>query len=622
MSYPPNKDLSVNTHSFEDKGNVFDVAALWQLLQSRRWFIFTVTGIVMMISAVYSLGLPTVYTAHVKILVEKIDPSAFQNPELLKPQQEYGPMYYQTRAELVQSRQILQQAAGQLNLVEHYKKAHKRIRTNEQAVRFLNRWVDSKILRGTQIIELSVTDTDPEWAMKLADAISENFIKESWRERLFVSDQLLKWFPKEGETLEKNSPISQLRKLEKEDAIASLPSVLNDPVLGSIKKDRLVVDAQIRELSRRYTPEHPKMKELLSRAEYLESEMKTQIEKIIGGLKSGLAGEFGISNVKIVEKAEIPDRPSGPKRLRLIFLSTLLSFMGSILFLAILRYLDRNIRVEEDLEKIPLPFLGYLPLIAELNGSLNNGRSKKLLDHILSDSKLDNEINNVRVAVLFSMPAERSKLLMCTSAIPEEGKTTVASVLAISLAEGGEKVILIDADMRKPSLHRLFGLENKRGLSNYLVGSAKLKDIVHPVDKVSGLHVITAGETTPSPALLLSSVAVDRLIHELEPSYGKIIFDVPPSLHIADGLILAGKVHGTILVFDAGKVHQNVGKKLKDKITLANGIIIGGVINRTDYRKLTYPYHQYYHRYDRYYGISDQVKTSDETLTEHSVAGS
>ena len=596
----------------EDKNEAFDLIFLWKLIQNKRWFILTVTAIVSTLSLLYSLQLPTVYTARTKVLVEKIDQSAFQNPEILKPQVEWGTAYYQTRAELLKGRHNLELAAQELNLIEHYKKRYKNIQTNQQVVAILTELVDAKILRGTQIIELSVIDTDPEWAAKIANSIAENFLRESWRERLFISEQLLKWFPQEGQAIQQNSAITQLQKLDKEDAIAALPSVLRDPVINSIKQERLTVDAQIKELSRRYTPEHPKMKELISRAEYLESEMKSQMEKVIGGLKSGLAGEFGVSNVKIIEKAEIPGLPSGPRRLRLIGLSTLLSFLGSVLFLALLHHLDQSIKVEEDVRKVSLPFLGYMPRIAELEGPSKNGEFKKLLlEHVLSDSRLNNEISSVRAALLFSMPAERSKLLMCTSAIPEEGKTTIASMLSIALADAGGKVILIDADMRKPSIHRLFALENKCGLSNYLVGSAELKDVVQPIEHFPRLNVITAGENTPNPTILLSSTTIDRLIAELEPDYDKIIFDVPPSLHIPDGLILAGKVHGTILVFNAGKIHQNIGKKMKEKIHSANGTVLGGIINRADYKKLDYHYYRYYHKYSKYYHKSGTAELNE-----------
>jgi len=591
----------------------FDLELLWKIIQKQRWFIFTVAAIAFAVSTIYAFRLPNIYTARTKILIEHIDQSAYQNPEMLKPEAEFGPMYYQTRIEVLKSRHILDQAAESLNLVEHYQKSYKHMRTNEEAARLLADKINAQIVRGTQIIELSVKDIDPQWAARIADGVTEAFIRESWKERFFVSDQLLKWFPKEGELLKENSAISQLKKLDKEEAITSLPSVLRDPVLSNIKQDRLKVDAELKELSKRYTPEHPKMKELLARADYLESEMKSQIEKILSGLKSGLAGEFSISNAKIVENAAIPNRPSEPLRLSIILMSTAVSIFASGFLVVILNRLDQNIKTEENVREIPITFLGYLPFISTLGQNSGNGKAKSPSNYIFSDSKIADDLTNIRTAILFSMPADRSKLIMCTSAIPEEGKTTVVSLLGISLAEAGEKVLLIDADMRKPSLHHIFGLENKVGLSNCLVGTAQAEDAIEAIDKVPNLYVMTAGEKAPNPAVLLTSATLDRLIHDLETDYSKIILDAPPSLYIADGLILTAKVHGTILVFNSGKVHQNIAKKLKGKISSSKGTIIGGIINRADYRKLEYPYYHYYSQYSKYYHHTPSHSEMQET---------
>ena len=592
--WPPNENEEIDFRIF------------WKVIQNRRWFIFTVAAIALAFAAVYSFRLPDIYTAHTRILFEYVsDKSALKNPEMLQTESQYGPVYYQTQAEMLKSRNILEQAVEQADLMGYYKKTFNQTKTKEELVGILDRKMDVKLVKGTQLIELSVSDHDPKMAAQLANTIAEIFLKESWRERLFISDQLLQWFPEEGKTLKDSSPMNQLKELDKQDMVMSLPSVLQDSVVSSLKQSRLDVDAQMEEFSKRYTSEHPKMKELTARAAYLESAMKLQIQKIITSLKSGLAGEFSVTNIKIAETAEVPRAPSGPKRLSIILFSTFLSLLGSSIFAILLFYLDQNIRSEEDIRKVPLVFLGYLPLIAELEGLSKGGSSKTLVDQVVSDTRLIDEVTNIRTSILFSMPAEKSKLFMCTSAMPEEGKTTVVSMLGIALAEAGEKVLLIDADMRRPALHQVFGLENKEGLSNCLIGSTHPKKVARIIEKVPNLHVITAGEKTPNPAVLLGSESLNRLIREVENDYTKIIFDAPPALHIADGLILTSRVHGTILIFHGGKIHQNVAKRMKDRIQSAGGVLVGGIINRVDYKRLDYSYYRYYRQYSKYYQKSN-----------------
>lgn len=568
---------------------------LWRIFRARFWFIFTIVAIVSVFASIYVLQLPDRYTARTKLLLQNVDPSPMQNPEMMKPTTVYGDTYFRTRIEVMKSRPILEPIAEQLNLSQHYG-----VDTVEKAARILRSNLDAAIIRGTEVIEVSITDTNPKMAVKIADAVAETFARESWRERLFISDQVLKWFPEEGKILEKNSPIGQLRKLES-DPISSLPSVMQDPVIRGIEQKQMEVEEEITLLSRRYTPEHPTMKELFTQAAYLESEKKAQIDKIIQTLKSGLAGEFTITNVKVIETASLPTKSSGPQRFLIVFVSAAVSFLASLLFVVFLHHLDQNIRSEEDVRKIPATFLGYLPLISGLNGRSKKGTGSNLLLYALSDSRLIDAITNMRAALLFSMPAERSKRIMCTSAIPEEGKTTVLALLGISLAQVGERVLLIDADMRNPSLHQVFGLKNENGLSNCLIGSSRAKDVIQVVEGVPGLHVMTAGGRTPNPPVLLGSASIDRLIREIESDYHRLIFDVPPSLHMADGLILSGKVDGTILVFRAGKVHQKIARKMKEKIEAAGGTIIGGMINRTDFKSVDSTYSRYYRRYSKYY---------------------
>ena len=597
----PQQHLEFLTH-VEDSNKEFDIPFLWGVIQNQRRLIFTVVAIAFALSSIYSLRLKDFYTSSAKVLIEKSDQSAYQNPELLKPQFEISSIYYETRAEVIRSRPILEKTVEQLNLTEHYQKYFPSVKQPRQAISILSQKLKVRVLRNTQIIEVSVSDFDSAMSGRIANAVVENFIRESWRERLFLSDQLLEWFPEEGKSLQNRSGLNQLRALDKineSEAISSLPSVMQDPVINRIKQDQVDIDAKMREFSRRYTLEHPKMKELAARAEYLQNEMKAQIEKILVGLKSGLAGQFSVGNAKVLESATTPDSPAGPKRMLIIIFAVLSGLGGALVLAVFLYYLDQNVKREEDIQKIQSTFLGYFPDFAL---SSTNGSAEALLTERLdSDTKLQDAMAYIKAAILFSMPAERNKLIMLTSVLPEEGKTTLVSSLAIDLAHSGERVLLIDGDLRKPSVHKIFNLKNEKGMTNCLVQGVGPESLAQRIEGPHELYVLTAGPVTPNPSVLLGSAAASRFLENAADHFDRVIIDVPPSLHIPDGLMLASRVHGVVLVFSCGRVHIDVAKKLKQKLSVAGGLVIGAIINRVNYEGISSPYSKYYRQYNKYY---------------------
>lgn len=593
-----------------------------RIVQQKRWLIATITCVSISISLAYAFHLPNFYTGTVKIVVEGMVDKPTQFDEVMMPEADGGNIYLQTQVSLIKGRKLLETAAEELNLAGHYGKFYGKVYTNRQAAKILVSNLRVQVTRGTQIVEVQVEDRAPEMAANIANAIARSYVRESLRDRLFISDQILKWFPEEGKALEGSSLMGQLRRLDDREITASLPSVTQNPVINQIKQEIVNLDAERRELSKRYTEEHPRMKELKARAEYLDQEMTVQTERILTGLKANLAGAFNITNVRIVEDAVVPKSPSGPPRLLIVLITSILGFSVSVLLAIFLANLDHTVKSEDEIQKIDLPFLGYVPLIQRLDLEARRKRQSagELLENIAGDKALIDEVANVRSAVIFSMPAERSKVLLCTSSLPEEGKTTVASLLAMSMVRMGEKVLLIDADMRKPSLHKRFGLRNNYGLSNCLAGTQAPEDVWVQMDELRGLHIITAGERTPNPAMLLNSKALWEFLERMKPQYDRIILDVPPALHIPDALILSQAVDGVILVFSSGMVHVNVAKKLRDKFRLSGTPIVGTIVNRAVYKNLDnyydYSYYRYYNRYQKYYKKHEEVE-AEETL-QHS----
>jgi len=218
--------------------------------------------------------------------------------------------------------------------------------------------------------------------------------------------------------------------------------------------------------------------------------------------------------------------------------------------------------------------------------------ARKLVTNVNPKSIISEQFRTVRTNINFSMPDQDLKTLLFTSSTPGEGKSTCAANVAIVFAQEGKKVLLIDADMRKPTVHYTFHITNSTGLSNLLTRKWELQDVVNETE-VEGLHLVTCGPIPPNPAELLGSKTMDALIEELKTHYDIIIFDAPPLLSVADAQILSNKCEGTILVLNSGMTEKANALKAKEALVSSKANILGTMLNNFVMEKDHY-YYQYY----------------------------
>ena len=190
------------------------------------------------------------------------------------------------------------------------------------------------------------------------------------------------------------------------------------------------------------------------------------------------------------------------------------------------------------------------------------------------------------------MPGPDTQTILFTSAAKEEGKSTTSCNMAIVFAEAGKRVLLVDADMRRPTLHHTFQQSNKVGLSNLLLKKGRLQDSVKR-SGVVGLDLLLCGQIPPNPAELLSSPALDSLIEEMKEKYDLIIFDSPPLLSVTDSKILANKCDATVLVVNTGRSEKESVTKARDALVTSKAFIMGVVMNNYEISKDTYYYQGY-----------------------------
>lgn len=210
------------------------------------------------------------------------------------------------------------------------------------------------------------------------------------------------------------------------------------------------------------------------------------------------------------------------------------------------------------------------------------------------NSFVSEQFRTIRTNITFAMPDQEIKSILVTSATPGEGKSTNVANLGVVFAQEGKKVCIVDADLRKPTMHYTFRLQNIRGLSNLLTTQYDLSEVLNSTD-ISNLFVVTSGPIPPNPAELLSSKAMDSVIRQLINDFDMIIFDAPPLLSVTDAQILSNKCDGTLLIVNSGAVENASVLKAKMSLEASKANILGVVLNNYKIPLGEY-YDQYYHQ--------------------------
>lgn len=221
------------------------------------------------------------------------------------------------------------------------------------------------------------------------------------------------------------------------------------------------------------------------------------------------------------------------------------------------------------------------------------------------------QFKTIRTNIQFSSVDKRLQSILFTSSEPSEGKSTVSNNMAVTWADQGTKVVLVDADLRRPTVHRSFDVSNRRGLTNYLSNNAELTEVIHET-MVENLSVITSGPIPPNPAELLGSKRIENLLRELTDKFDLVIVDAPPVNTVTDAQLLASQVDGTVLVVPQGIADKNGVRRAKQLLETVHANILGAVMNRVTAQKSAGYYGGSYYggSYGGYYGTDDKNDVS------------
>jgi capsular exopolysaccharide synthesis family protein len=296
------------------------------------------------------------------------------------------------------------------------------------------------------------------------------------------------------------------------------------------------------------------------------------------------------NNVRLIDRASIPSAPFAPDIRRSLMLGALAGLLVAFGLVVALDSFDDTIKSAEDItRKLGLPCLGLVPDVRP--------RSDRPVVSATGSGDFGEAIRSLRTSVAFSSEAEGSAVILVTSAQPLEGKTTTACNLAMAMAYGGAKVLLVDADLRRPSVHNGFGLENRVGLSDVLSGHTPLASAVYRLASPDNLWVMTAGAPPHNPSELLGSKRMEQLIEQMRTGpFEWVIIDTPPVLAVTDASILAREATGVAFVLGSAMTRRRLAERAIETLAIGGPRILGAVLNRVESSRETYSYSDYRRR--------------------------
>jgi capsular exopolysaccharide synthesis family protein len=332
--------------------------------------------------------------------------------------------------------------------------------------------------------------------------------------------------------------------------------------------------------------------------------------------ETGLESELKATNIRITEKAEIPRALYLPNRPRNYQLALIIGLGLGLGLTVLVEQLDNTLKTPEDVKHhLNLPFLG---MVAEVNAR-RGPNAPPASPIILKNprSALAESYRVVRTNLMFSSAETTGRAVAVSSVNPAEGKSTTVVNVAASLTQNGAHVLIVDADLRRPTIHQHFGLSNAPGLSDLIVGKVPVSEVVRATS-FKGLEVLPCGYIPPNPAELLGSASMRDLLTALRSHYDWILLDTPPILAIADTAVLSRWVDGLILVVAAERTGRPAIERTIDQLTRVGAKVLGIVLNRVDLERNSYYFGQYYGEYYKSYYAEGGGRARDEARNRRS----
>ncbi|MBQ4493858.1 MAG: polysaccharide biosynthesis tyrosine autokinase [Elusimicrobiaceae bacterium] len=483
--------------------------------------------------------------------------------------------YYRTQYQLLETRTLLEKVYKDLNLIEVPE-----FSTNWKS---LKNALKVEPVTRSRLVNLTISSYDPKLAAKIANYLSKSFTEQNVKNRLSMASEVLTAL----ETTEQ-SP-------EQKELLNSLPQIINSDFIKGLKREEMETSSQLSLLLGKYTNNHPEVIAVRKKLEAIQKTIERETKRLLQSIKIDLSGQFSANNIRIIDEASVPLKPYRPRKLLNIAIGLFAGCILGILISFLIDFLDQTTKTAKDIEdKFKIPLLGFVPHEKQKKG-FEDYRIMLKEGNVLTAEN----IRNIRTMLSFSLNAGQIKTLLITSSLQGEGKSFFSSSLATAFAQIGKKVLLIDGDLRRGRLHRIFRLSNEKGLSSLWASENVLDKFENNIQKtdVKGLSVLTSGPRPANSSELLSTPLLKELIEKLTKSFDLIIVDCPASLPVADTFIWGQIIPRAVFTARQGKTPIKSAMFTLERLKQANVKVIGGILNDCYKSGTTYGEYGYYRKY-------------------------
>lgn len=648
--------------------DTIDLRHYWRVLMRFKWGIIGLAIAVTLAAVFFVSAMRPVYKASVTLLIEQKQGKTLTSLDDVYGSDIAGKEYLQTQFEILKSRELAARVVTDLNIAQHpdyivedgaentekswwqlidwkqYLPAgHEQnpIPTEEEKFVAL---VDEFMLhlsiepiRQTQLVKINFESYDRALTSRVANEVAKAYINSQMEARVTLTQNAADWLSTRLGALKANLEVSEKKLQEYREQNNLIDNGNKTGVLGlsgeqltQINQRMVQAQFKIAEISQRYGEKHPALVQAklefteaqrafndakeasmeLSRKEFRFQELQREVQTnrnlydtFFTRIKQANDSlELQTANARIIDPAVMPSLPFKPRKALLISLALVLSLMFGCLLAFMLDYLDSTFKGAEDVEdKLGVSMLGMVPLAKQ--------KKKEASALLFLDDKQKNyaeAMRTVRTSVVLSGIDKPHKTIMMTSSVPSEGKSTSAINLAVALGQM-ERVLLIDADMRKPTIAKVLNLPpNSPGLSNLVAGTATQEDCILQMEDAN-IDVLTSGLIPPNPSELLSSHKFAELLRKFAQEYDRVIIDSPPTLLVSDALVMSKVVDAVVYVIRSDiTTHQTVRTGV-NRLLAVKAPIIGVILNKVNMKKAA----QYYGAYSSYYAYGGYVYGHD-----------